>query len=678
MKFWHYILIAFLCILPFVFLFYQARYSPKIEFLFPSLRGDWILHSAEKISGTVEFRRQFQLEDTPSKCTIKVWAMLQFSIVVNGLFVEEDSQRGQKNWKFTRSYNIAPLLQMGDNTIVIQVSNPEGPPALLVEGSALKSLKGKIKLSSNRQTKSSGSTGLFHERLRETNIGWQASSAPHFNEWDAVVGTFEDESRLGEKKGPVQKALRYPTYMMLFGAYLLFILLAVNPRGVFIDRNPVSRKSSVSNLPRLLCLLPYLAIILTILVINLHNTAIYSYKRSGFDWGGHVEYIKYMALKWRAPMATEGWEMFQPPCYYFISAVIYSLFGGEPAEPGSLKAVQIMGTISGVANACFAWLVLRKLFKNNYLIQLLGFSVAAFLPMCFYMNPLISNEIFSGSIISLAICLLIQYGFEVRIKIRHAVVLGVVVGLALLSKYTALFIFLTAVTVLIIRVLISSSTRRREVAILAVFLTVVFTLSGWLYIRNLVKFHDPFIGNWDEKSGYHYEQHHGYRTLGFYLKFGSVFLHAPERSRWASFWDGKYGSMWMDTHGSFLRLSDEQTDLRGSIIIYLALLPSVGILLGFYQSLKSAFKSSRNNPYLALVMVSTLTIISLISFTMEVPFYSTIKAFFYLSLLPPIAVFAGKGLDTMCRNLGKFRFIVYANLIVLYSFILNLFWYRGT
>ncbi|MAT77056.1 hypothetical protein CMK14_18165, partial [Candidatus Poribacteria bacterium] len=95
MKFWHYILIVFLCILPFVFLFYQARYSPKIEFLFPSLRGDWILHSAEKISGTVEFRRQFQLEDTPSKCTIKVWAMLQFSIVVNGVFIEEDSQRGQ-------------------------------------------------------------------------------------------------------------------------------------------------------------------------------------------------------------------------------------------------------------------------------------------------------------------------------------------------------------------------------------------------------------------------------------------------------------------------------------------------------------------------------------------------------------------------------------------------------
>lgn len=134
----------------------------------------------------------------------------------------------------------------------------------------------------------------------------------------------------------------------------------------------------------------------------------------------------------------------------------------------------------------------------------------------------------------------------------------------------------------------------------------------------------------------------------------------------------------MDTHGSFLNLGDEKANLYGNIIIYLALLPSVAILVGFYQSLRLIFKSTRCNSNLALVMVSTLTITSLISFTMEVPFYSTIKAFFYLSLLPPIAVFAGKGLYTMCRNLGKFRFIVYANLIVLYLLIINLFWYRGT
>ena len=77
-------------------------------------------------------------------------------------------------------------------------------------------------------------------------------------------------------------------------------------------------------------------------------------------------------------------------------------------------------------------------------------------------------------------------------------------------------------------------------------------------------------------------------------------------------------------------------------------------------------------------MVCTLTLISLISFTMAVPFFSTIKAFFYISLLPCIAVFAGKGLYAMSRNLGRFRYVLYASLIILYLLIVNLFWYRGT
>ena len=98
-RFWHYLIVALLCISPFVFLFYQAWYSPRIEFLFPTFVGGWILHSAEKISGTVEFRRQFQLEDVPSECMIRVRAMLQFSMSINDQVVEENSQKEQNNWK---------------------------------------------------------------------------------------------------------------------------------------------------------------------------------------------------------------------------------------------------------------------------------------------------------------------------------------------------------------------------------------------------------------------------------------------------------------------------------------------------------------------------------------------------------------------------------------------------
>ena len=195
-KFWYYLVIALLCSLPFAFLFYQAWYSPKIEFLTPSLKGKWILYSAEKLSGVVEFRRLFRLEDVPSECKIKVRAMIQFSVVVNGKTVEENSQSEQHNWKLARTYDIAPMLQKDNNSILIRVSNPEGPPVLLVEVPKLKLPDSEIKLSSNTD--------------------WEAAPDPNFNQWVKAVPTYKDESRLGENKGPVQKSPRYSVYMIAF------------------------------------------------------------------------------------------------------------------------------------------------------------------------------------------------------------------------------------------------------------------------------------------------------------------------------------------------------------------------------------------------------------------------------------------------------------------------------
>ena len=168
------------------------------------------------------------------------------------------------------------------------------------------------------------------------------------------------------------------------------------------------------------------------LVVNVHNTINYKYDRTGLDWWGHVPYIKYMASKWRTPVATEGWEMFQPPLYYFLSAFIYKVFGGEPelplrlsaslrAEPNSLKAVQFFGMFSGIANAFFALWVLRRLFPQSRAIQTMGFSLVGLMPMCLYMNPIISNEVFAGAMISLSIALLVKYGFTEQILLRGCV-----------------------------------------------------------------------------------------------------------------------------------------------------------------------------------------------------------------------------------------------------------------
>ena len=82
------------------------------------------------------------------------------------------------------------------------------------------------------------------------------------------------------------------------------------------------------------------------------------------------------------------------------------------------------------------------------------------------------------------------------------------------------------------------------------------------------------------------------------------------------------------------------------------------------------------SPYIPIVLLTVSTFSAIIYFTMRNPFYSTIQACFFLSLLIPISVFAGRGLQTMCENLGRFRILIYAHLSVLYCLITVVFWYN--
>ena len=496
--------------------------------MFPSLRADWILHPGDSIEGTVWFRRQFAIYKIPTRCKLEMRAMRQFKISVNQVPIGNSPEA--HNWKFSIKFDIAPHLKVGENVIIVDVTNQTGPAALLVEADKIKTKNAIIDL--------------------DTSKKWQVTLDPGSENWSTPIVSLKEGVHLESKPGPIQKSKNYPIYMMLFGAYCFITLLVLNPFRIFIRSKEqvkfaYSHIQSQSSEKQLIARISafvkkdYLLILIMVvmLVVNVHNTINYKYDRTGLDWWGHVPYIKYLASKWRVPVATEGWEMFQPPLYYFLSAFIYKVFGGEPelplrlsaslqAEPNSLKAVQFFGMFSGIANAFFALWVLRRLFPQNRAIQTMGFSLVGLMPMCLYMNPIISNEVFAGAMISLSIALLVKYGFTrgrltkystaMQILLRHYLIMAVAIGLALLSKYTALFIFIATTIVFGIRML-DKSCRKHELRNFLIFLAVVFAICGWLYIRNLVMFGDLFIGNWDEESTYHYEQLHGYRTLGFYL-----------------------------------------------------------------------------------------------------------------------------------------------------------------
>ena len=59
-----------------------------------------------------------------------------------------------------------------------------------------------------------------------------------------------------------------------------------------------------------------------------------------------------------------------------------------------------------------------------------------------------------------------------------------------------------------------------------------------------------------------------------------------------------------------------------------------------------------------LFTVSTLTWLSLVQFTMEVPFFSTVKAQFFLSLVPCLAVYLLRGRQLFELHLRPARWLL--------------------
>jgi 4-amino-4-deoxy-L-arabinose transferase-like glycosyltransferase len=418
------------------------------------------------------------------------------------------------------------------------------------------------------------------------------------------------------------------------------------------------------------------SVLLPSLVVQVHNARTYPHGRSLFDVKGHVEYIRYVASNWRTPLATEGWEMFQPPLYYFAAAGVYRLAGGRAAEPASLEAVQAFSAVSGLFTLGVAYLLLGLALPGRPVARALGLAFVAMLPMGLYMNPMITNETFAGAAIGLALLATCWVAARPAGRPLLAALAGTMAGLGLLAKYTGLFVCVAGALLLGLRALDRPRERRRWLALVA-YAAAAFAVAGWLAVRNAQQFGDPFVGNWDARSGYHYEQPPGYRTLGFYARFGSVFTHVPTRSRFASLWDGQYGSAWTDSHHAFLSHKDPATPRLGAWLYWLALLPTAAMLAGFAQSVAGIWRRGWDHPRTVLAATTVLTLTGVIAFTLETPTHSTIKAFFCLSLIPALAVFAGKGLDGMRVRLGRWQWTLYANLAALYGLAVYTFWYRG-
>jgi hypothetical protein len=597
-----------------VLLAWHCFFSPKILFLAPG-PGRWIVYPLPpelevytdfELVGT--FRRTFVLPEKPAAASLSWRCLTNGELRVNGTVIPP-SDSFSDNWKTTAQLDVGPFLHQGTNEISVMVTNQLGPPALSLE---LKSGNFLLESDESWEVAVSGSN-------------WRAAQAA------SVIprpGKGNELYLLETMTGALQRCWPW-----------LCLLAAISVCGVALLRYGIGRAASF---PKMILIMLAAAWLL----LFLHNFPCLP-AASGFDAPEHLAYVNYIQEHHRLPDVKEGWEMFQPPLYYLISATLLDLVHYRALELPGMMLLRFLSLAIGAVNLALIFASLRLIFPGDWKKPLAGLVLAAFLPaqICLLHYP--TNETLSAMFVTGAFCL----GLHL-LRVRQPWwgwygVLGIALGLALMSKASAVLAIPVILGALGVKLML-----RRERALqvwlgaIAAPLLICVLIGGWHYLKLWRVYGNPFIGNWDPKVHASWWQYKGLRTPGYYFSFGNALTH-PFYSGLHSFWDGLYSTLWGDglLGGKVNVLSRPPWNYDWMTLGFvLALVPTALVLTGLMRALARCFRAA-SLPWLLMMGAGWLFAFAILAMSLKVPSYAQTKAFYGLPVLLPFCVLGALGFE---------------------------------
>jgi tetratricopeptide (TPR) repeat protein len=603
--------------------------SPNSRFLIPFPGAEWIDYPvpprsillADNPRQHTVFRRSFELSTRPDHANLRLRAFRECKLTINGNEIQLPSV---KRWNQCRSANVADYLRSGSNEIAVWVTNDVGPPVLWL------SLIGpECSIVSDDQWTASldGAIEMVAHRAGQPLL---------LRPGHPIEGRTQTLDAL---------RLSLPVLAMFAGigaaAYFLVWLLARWTHGFAYF--------GMSN-PALAIGLPA-ACLLWIAILS-HNGSNLSRFQIGFDGTQHLNYIRYIQEKNTLPLADEGWEMHQPPLYYMLAARLLSLRNMTVHSENALTLLRHVGLAMGLMELVLIAASLALLFPDNPRRQLLGLTLATFLPMHIYLFQYVTNEALLMVLATADIYLLLRVLRAPRPSWASCIVLGFCMGLTLLTKVTGLVV--VGAALLVLGGTLFTRQRMGGVAGVTRFLSTALVtglVCGWHYARVWRRFGTPFIGSYDADSGYRWWMDPGYGTARFFFDFG--------RSLWDPFYSGLFGlidGMYSTAFGDGLcsgtaAWSDRPPwnyDLMASGYL-LGLIPSIAILAGLLWALIRVWRKPEASWFLLLTCLGGLAAATLFQL-MRYPYFAHFKAFYWANISLAICAFGATGLDILFRS----------------------------
>ena len=272
------------------------------------------------------------------------------------------------------------------------------------------------------------------------------------------------------------------------------------------------------------------------------------------------------------------------------------------------------------------------------------------------MSAYVSTEPLLAAWVSGALALATAILLADRVRFAGLAWLTLLLGAALLTKFTALAVVpIIAFFVALRAWWLDAHGPGMALAWMVGLLGGAALISGWFYTRNWLLFGDPLVWNLDVPGAATWWMRPGFHTADWYLGFGEALAH-PLYAGFASFWDGVYSTLWGDglvggmaaphtRHGMW---NDHFQWLTYPLALPATLAMAAGSARLWIGSLRDESPARR----LVLSMLVTVLFVlafSLVLISLRLAFYAQAKAFYLLCAGLPLAIAGAEGLGAVTR-----------------------------
>ncbi len=584
----------------------------------------WQLTARQVKERRVRFRTEFDLPSEPGSGSIRLRAFRGYTLWVN------DAKIGgvrdlAASWKRVQEHGVASALRSGRNEIQVEVTHNTGPPGLWLvlqadETTVSSDGQWQARIDGGDWTPVRLATEPMAHPITQTSPsvadGWR-EAWPLVTVWTAVaVGVAAAVCWIRRRRRPdgddTPRPCRRTELAFLGLVTLLWLLLCAN---------------NLYRLPPVV----------------------------GFDSPAHLDYITFVQTHQKLPLASDGWEMYQPPLYYVLSACAIPLGRAADWADAETAVPKLISMLSGLLQVVLVWWVLRIMFPDSVRARSAGLILAAAMPMNLYMSQYPSNELMSVALVTASVVLALRICRDEAATWGRYAILGGVLGLAMLAKHTAFLAVVVVLTVLAGRVAGGGVRRWRGVfAGVGVTAVTLLLVAGWFAYRNWSHFGNPLVGNWDPVSGNAWWQDPGVGTSAYYLRFGRS-LTEPFHSCLYSYGDGIYSTVWGE--GMCAGIADVRFrppwhyDLM-AVGFSLAWLPTALIAVGLVAAVVRWIR--RPEPTWALLVGHGLLVgFAVFYMTLKLPYYAQAKGFYGLTAMACLCVLGAWGFDWVSRGIGR-------------------------